>query len=317
MSCMSVSPTVTTCAYSTSTMTSIFTTPRMTSTPIVNENQGTFGHMPDIRETSHKLRGVKNHGGHNESDEQGEPSKQYVDIVMFGELFLRCMDMYSASRTVENPQRMHHNECPTEVGAEHQEESDRLVHYKSVLVVSSLPKGADEAFLRAVTLGCGKVTNIEISDFGSNVGAHIAFSKREDMVKACDQLNEAVFNNVCLRACIMDIPVSNTLEYNHSVCTDITNNKGRRVWPNRNDAADSVSSHSPSQSGKSHVALNHRVVCEIPTNEFSSAQMPPVDRRVVHEIPVNGFHATEMPEVLYKDRREAVHYDIPKCIRFN
>ena len=125
------------------------------------------------------------------------------DIETFGELFLRCMDMYSVSRTVENPQKMHHNECPTEIGFEHREESDRLVHYKSVLVVSNLPKGADEDFVRAVTLGCGKATNIEISDLGSNVGAHIALSKREYMVKACDQLNETVFNNVCLTACII------------------------------------------------------------------------------------------------------------------
>ena len=117
----------------------------------------------------------------------------------------------------------------------------------------------------------------------------------------------------------MDIPVSNTLEHNHSVCADITNNKGRRVSPNRNDAADSVSSHSPSQSVKSHAALNHRVVHEIPMNAFTSAQMPPVDRRVVHEIPINGFHASEMLEVFYtpNNRREAMHSDIPKCIRFN
>ena len=99
----------------------------MTSTPMVNENQGTFGHMPEIRETSHKPREVEeNRGGHNKSDEKRKPSKQYIDIEMFGELLLRCMDMYSASRTVE---KMHHNECPTEVGSEHREESDRLVHY--------------------------------------------------------------------------------------------------------------------------------------------------------------------------------------------
>ena len=121
------------------------------------------------------------------------------------------MDNYMASRDVR-PAKSEHSVSVSEVPLEYRDDPDSRVDTESVVVVSNLPKHADENFIRTVTLGCGEITKVLTSDLGANVGAQISFKNNDGTVKVCNQLNQTLINNDRLNACIMNIPSSHKQE---------------------------------------------------------------------------------------------------------
>ena len=67
-------------------------------------------------------------------------------------MFNNCMDNYMASRDVR-PAKSEPSVSFSEVPLEYRDDPDIRVDTESVVVVSNLPKHADENFIRAVTLG--------------------------------------------------------------------------------------------------------------------------------------------------------------------
>ena len=169
--------------------TNVFTTPRMTSTPFGRDNTGKFGRMPTPdsyytrREEDCSPRVSTEHAN-------TVPEKQLVELI--GEMFNNCMDNFMASRDVR-PAKSEHSVSFSEVPLEYRNDPDRRVDTESVVVVSNLPKHADENFIRTVTLGCGEITKVLTSDLGANVGAQISFKNNDGTVKVCNQLNHSAY----------------------------------------------------------------------------------------------------------------------------
>ena len=222
-----------------------------------------------------------------------------------------------ASRDVQ-PAKSKHSVSFSEVPLEYRDDPDRRVDTESVVVVSNLPKHADENFIRTVTLGCGEITKVLTSDLGANVGAQISFKNNDGTVKACNQLNQTVINNDRLNACIMNIPSSHkqgpstpaqtrSKHHNRVGSAQTPSNKSqcrlRGVTPIRTCAAPNSHQNSPARSEYRQPPVYRRVVHGSPANSLASARTPASHHREMFVLPESDINPVRRQPQMYETPR--------------